>query len=215
MSEVSGMVIGNTVVALHEGIPAGSDREDVLSCLAHADDFASRYFDPKREYQNWLFRYHTRLQQRGWTLINPIQHTPQVIFDASELENVTYKIFDSVNSRRLAKLAQAAWSSLKTNRLARGFFSGGHRNGELGRMQLIPCALDANGDITLLTYCIRLTGTVDTRDFDLWTVTQREMLLRISGGVYRFDRVTYARYREDILQQLDAQGDRVMQKYPI
>lgn len=215
MSAVSGMVIGNAVIALHEEIAAGSDRDDVLSCLAHADGFASRYFDPRTEYQNWLFRYHSRLQQRGWTLINPIQHTPQVIFDASELETVTYTIFDSVKSRRLARLAQAAWSSLKTNRVAQDFFSGGDRNGELGRIQLIPCVLDANGDITLLTCCIRLTGEVDTRDFDFWTVTQREMLLRISGGVYRFDRAIYARYREEILQQLDARADRFMQKYPV
>jgi hypothetical protein len=33
--------------------------------------------------------------------------------------------------------------------------------------------------------------------------------------VYRFDRATYAGYREDILQQLDTQADRLMQKYPI
>lgn len=214
MTVAMGAVIGNGMIPLYAGI-GGSDRDDILDCLSHADGFASRAFDQKAEYLNWLFRYLTRLQQRGWGLINPIKHTPQVIFDAGELNAVSYRIFESIASRRLAGLAQSAWSSMNTNRFAQAFFRAGDRDGELVRMQLMPCVLEPDGAIMMLAYCIRLTGTVDTRDFDFWTQTRREMLLRISGGVYRFDRAEYARYRDTIREQLGKEGDRGMQFYYI
>ena len=214
MTVAKGAVIGNGMIPLYDGIGA-SDRDDILDCLSHADGFASRVFDQKMEYHNWLFRYRTRLQQRGWDLINPVRHTPQVIFDAKELNAVSYRVFESVASRTLARLAQSAWSSMSTNRPPRAFFRAADRDGELGRMQLMPCVLEPDGDIMMLAYCIRLTGTVDTRDFDFWTQTRREMLLRISGGVYRFDRQVYARFRDEIRTQLGNEGDRGMQFYYI
>ena len=214
MSAGSGAIVGTSLVSLYEGI-GPQDRDDILGSLAHADGFASRHYDQQQEYSNWIFRYQTRLQQRGWRFVNAIRHTPQVIFHPPELDSISYHVIDSAGSRALAELAQAAWSALSINRYAQTFFMTGNRNQELGRLQMIPCMLDASGEIILLVCCIRLTGTVDTRDFDFWTETRREMLLRITGGVYRFDRKVFAGYRDEIHRLLAGDADRAIRHFPI
>lgn len=39
-------------------------------------------------------------------------------------------------------------------------------------------------------------------DFDFWTSTRRDMVLRVVGGVYRFDRQVYDGYRQAIRADL-------------
>lgn len=214
MSTATGAIVGSSLVSLYDGI-GRQDREDILDCLSHAHAFASRYHDQRDDYSNWMFRYRTRLENRGCLLVSPIRHTPQVIFHSSELEAVTFNIIDSAGSRALANLAGAAWRSLKVNRHADRFFSNGSRDGELGRLQIVPCLSDSKGDVLILICAIRLTASVNTRDFDFWTDTRREMLLRISGGVYRFDRAVYAGYREQIRRQLNANSDHAIEQFPI
>lgn len=214
MNKATGAIVGSSLVSLYDGI-GRQDREDILDCLSHAHAFASRYHDQRDDYSNWMFRYRTRLENRGCILVNPILHTPQVIVQASELDAVTFDIIDSAGSRALADLAGASWHSLKVSGHAKRFFRNGSRDGELGRFQMVPCVSDANGDVLLLICAIRLTESVDTRDFDFWTDTRREMLLRISGGVYRFDRAVYAGYRALIRTQLNSNADRAIEQFPI
>lgn len=214
MSSASVAIVGSNLISLYDGV-ARQDREDILDCLSHAHVFASRYHDQRDDYSNWLFRYRTRLESRGCILVSPIRHTPQVIFHASELDSATFDIIDSAGSRALAELADASWRSMKLSQHARHFFSRGSGNGEVGRFQTVPCMSDSYGDVLMLICAIRLTETVDTRDFDFWTDTRREMLLRISGGVYRFDRAVYSGYRALIRMQLNREADRAIESFTL
>jgi hypothetical protein len=214
MKGATGAIVGSNMVSLYDGIGA-QDREDIFDCLLHADVFASQHFDPRTDYSNWLFRYRARLEVRGWTLINPIKHRPQVIFNPADLDTATIAIIQSAGDKELADLTHAAWRSMQINHHAHHFFSHGVRDGELARFQMVPCMNDPDGNVLMLICAIRLTGSVDTRDFDLWTETRREMLLRINGGVYRLDRKVYGRYREDIRKQLIGSSDRAIKQFPI
>ncbi|MFJ5298317.1 hypothetical protein ACIQAL_17500 [Pseudomonas sp. NPDC088368] len=214
MTGATGAIVGSSVVSFYDGI-SGQDRDDLFDCVLHADVFASQHFDPKADYSNWLFRYRTRLEMRGWTLINPIKHTPQVIFRPEELDAATIAIIESAGAKELAELTHAAWRSMEINHHADHFFSHSVRDGEMARFQMVPCMTDADGNVLMLICAIRLNGSVDTKDFEFWTETRREMLLRISGGVYRFDRTVYETYREDIRNQLIGSSDRSIKEFPI
>lgn len=210
----TGAIVGTSVVSVQDQIDQ-QGREDIFDCLLHAEQFASHHFDPREDYCNWLFRYRTRLEARGLQLINPITHAPKVIFETADLDAVTFDITHSVGDRALADLALASWRSMKGHLYAERFLSHGLENGELARFQVVPCTLDTQGRTQMLICAIRLTGTVDNRDFDLWTQTRREMLLRVSGGVYRFDRTVYAKYRTQIREQLLTSSDDAIQHYVI
>ena len=85
----------------------------------------------------------------------------------------------------------------------------------MGRFQMVPCVRDPSGEVLMLICAIRLTKTVEIRDFDFWTDIQREMLLRISGGVYRFNRTVYGGFREQIRAELIKNADRAISEFPI
>lgn len=214
MSPANGAIVGSSMVSLYDGVDR-QDREDLFDGLLHADTFASRHFDQRTDYDNWLFRYRTRLEHRGWLLVSPILHTPQVVFGASELDSVTFDLVASAGAQALADLVQASWRSMRVHRFADHFFDKGQRNGELGRLQMVPCMNDADSTLLMLICGIRLTGSVDMRDFEFWSETQRQMILRISGGVYRFDRATYGRYRQEIRNSLSGYADRAIEEFKL
>lgn len=214
MKGATGAVVGSNVVSLYDGINT-QDREDIFDCLLHADAFASQHFDQRADYCNWLFRYRSRLEGRGWSLINPIRHTPQVIFQAKEFDAAAFSIIDSAGARALADLARASWNAMEVHHYADHFFDRGSSDGELARFQIVPCMNQVDGTLLMLICAIRLTGSIDTRDYEFWSETRREMLLRISGGVYRLDRNIYARYRKDIRDQLSSSADRAIKAFSI
>jgi len=214
MSPATGAIVGSSLVSLYDGV-VRQDREDIFDSLLCADRFASRHHDQRRDYTNWFFRYRRRLESRGWVLKSPILHTPQVVFGPSELDSVTFDIVASAGAQVLADLVQASWRSMRVHRFADYYFDNGQRDGELGRLQMAPCMNDADGTLLMLICGIRLTGSAGMRDFEFWSETRREMLLRITGGVYRLDRTTYARYRDEIRNQLSGDAGRAIEEFQL
>lgn len=214
MNARTGAVVGSNLVSLYEGINR-QDREDIMECLLGAHVFASRHFDQRQDYSNWFFRYRTRLQSRGCVFVSPIIHQPQVITSATELDSTTFGVVRTAGSRTLAELTQAAWKGMRANDYASEFFKRGDADGVIGNIQVVPCTLEASGDINMLICSISLTGSVDIKDYDFWTETRREMLLRITGGLYRFDRTAYAPYRAQIRSELGRDFERAIRQFPI
>ncbi|MBD8119847.1 hypothetical protein IFT62_01330 [Pseudomonas lutea] len=214
MSARTGALVGSNLVSLYEGVNR-QDRENIMECLLGAHMFASRHFDQRRDYSNWFFRYRTRLQSRGCVFVSPIIHQPRVISSAAELDSSTFRVVRAVGSRILAELVQASWKGMRANEYANQFFKHGDADGVIGNVQVVPCTVEATGDINMLICSISLTGTVDIKDYDFWTETRREMLLRISGGLYRFDRTVYAAYRAQIRSELGKDFERAIRQFPI
>lgn len=214
MTGATGAIVGSSMVSFYDGI-GSQDRQDLFDCLLHADAFASQHFDLRKDYSTWLFRYKTRLEMRGWTLINPIKHEPQVIFRPEELHATTIAITKSAGAKDLTDLIHTAWRSMEINHYADHFFSNSLHDGELARFQMVPCMNDPDGNVLMLICAIQITGSVDIRDFEFWTQTRREMLLRIGGGVYRFDRQVYERYRKDIRDKLRGGSDRAIKEFSL
>jgi hypothetical protein len=104
---------------------------------------------------------------------------------------------------------------MRVHRYARHFFGGGSGITDVARFQVIPCSQEVSKEIVLLVCSVHITGHVDTRDFDFWTQTRRDMVLRISGGAYRFDRGQYARHREKIRRELGACAQSRIQHFEI
>ena len=214
MSGRTGVIVGSSVVSLFEGI-ASQDRQDILDCISHAHQFASKHFDQRADYVNWLFRYRERLNSRGCVLKYPIMQEPKVVNSPSDLDSVAFNIITSGGSDLLVAQARECWRALRVRQYASQFLGSGVGNQELMRLQLVPCMQDDAGDIALLLCCIRLTGSEEVRDFDFWTQTRKEMLLRISGGVYRFERAVFGKYRDQIRSQLTRDADSAIKEFPI
>lgn len=195
-----GAVIGESLVSLFAGI-AQQDRDDVFDCLLKADSVAGKV-SQRENFPYWVFRYGQSLEQRGFKKLSPIIHQPQVITQASELESVTFAVIDSAGSRALARQAVSSLQAVLKGGHARHFFQSNAQRSELARFQLLPCLAGHDNQLIMLVCSIQVTGYAEPPDADFWGRSRREMVLRIIGGAYRFDRTVYARMRDAVRREL-------------
>lgn len=195
-----GAIVGSSLVSVSAGI-AAKDREDLFDCLLRVDRLAG-LVSREEHFAYWTFRYGTGLEQRGCIKTGAIQHQPTVINSASALKNITFEVTRFTGSSALARQAIASLEAMQLRGLAARFFANGSGQSDLARFQMVPCLSGKTGEIVVMVCGIQLSGYADVRDYDFWTQTSREMVLRISGGAYRFDREAYARHREKIKREL-------------
>lgn len=195
-----GAIIGSSLVSVSAGITA-KDREDLFDCLLRVDRLAGQV-SRKEQFAYWTYRYGTGLEQRGCIKRGVIEHQPTVINSASALKSITFDVTRFTGSTALARQAIASLEAMQLRGLAAQFFANGSGQSDLARFQMVPCLSEKAGQIVVMVCGIQLSGYADVRDYDFWTQTSREMVLRISGGAYHFDREAYAQHRERIKREL-------------
>lgn len=207
----TGAIVGNSLVSLSAGIGM-EDREDLFDCLLRVDRLAGQV---RREehFSFWTFRYGVGLEQRGFVKTGSIVHQPTVIKSACELKRVTFDITRSVGSAALARQAIASLEAMQLRGMAGQFFTNGSGQSDLARFQIVPCVANNSAQLLVTTCGVQLTGYADVRDYDFWTQTSRDMVLRISGGVYRFDRAIYDMHRERIRRELEQAAERAVETF--
>jgi hypothetical protein len=206
-------VIGSSLVSMSAGTGA-QDRDDLFNCLLRVDRLAGQV-DRQEHFSYWTYRYGTGLEQRGFTRMASIHHQPAVINSASELKSITFDVTRQTASAALARQAIASLEAMQLRGQADRFFTNGSGQSDLARFQVVPCQSGRYGQVSVVVCGIQLTGYADVRDYEFWTQTSRDMVLRISGAVYRFDRDAYALHRERIRQELGDAAQGAVQSFEL
>lgn len=191
----------NAIITFASGMTK-EERQDALDLLMQARMFASNAYDAKVHWKSWMDRYRNRLEKHGCQLLSLITEPPRVITSADELQGIAATVVGNVGSAALADMVAFAIGSIGQTEYADRFFSNGENGGALSDFVAVPCEKTPSGDILLVVFGMNVGLSVETRDFDFWTQTQRDMVLSVVGGLYRFDRDMYAKYREAISASL-------------
>jgi len=206
-------IVGSSLVSLSAGTDS-QDRDDVFDCLLRVDGLAGMV-SREEHFSYWTYRYGTGLEQRGCVKTAAIQHQPMVINSVSALKSITFDITRDSASTALARQAIASLEAMQLRGLAGQFFTLGSGQSDLARFQVVPCVTGRQGQLSVAVCGIQLTGYADVRDYEFRTQTSREMVLRISGGVYRFERDAYAPHRERIRQELGDAARWAIDSFPL
>lgn len=213
MLNSTGAIVGNSLVSLSSGMDR-QDREDIFDCLFRAERIAGQV-SREQNFAYWTYRYGKALEQRSCEKKSSIVHQPMVIRSADELESVSFGVIQAAGSALLARQARASLQALQIHRYATHFFERVDGDSVVASFQVIPCVTASAGKVLVLLCGIRMTGRVDTRDFDFWTDSRAELVLRITGGAYQFDRDDYDRHRDAVASELGAHGERAIHTFVI
>ncbi|MEG1038592.1 MAG: hypothetical protein RSE94_01605 [Pseudomonas sp.] len=187
----------NTMITFAPSVTA-EERQDALSLLLQARLFASKAFDPRVHWKSWMDRYRNRLEKHGCQLQSLITEPARVVRSAKELKGIVAKVAGEVGAADLAEQVSNAVGQIKETGFAGRFFSKGENGGAYSEFVAVPCGKNQAGDVVLLVFAINIGLSVEVRDFDFWTETQRDMVVHVVGGLYRFDRKAYAQHRATV-----------------
>jgi hypothetical protein len=209
----TGAIVGNSLVSFSTEI-SRQDRDDIFTCLLRAERVAGKV-SRDEHFAYWAYRYGKALEQRGCLKSSSIIHEPAVITSASELEDISFGVINSAGSLLLAQQAVASLKASEFQRHGNHFFESDGEQSVTAGFQVVPCLASSGKTVTLLVCGVHIAGQVETRDFDFWTHSRREMVLRITGGAYRFDRDAYAMHRERDARQIGEAGRQAIQTFLI
>jgi hypothetical protein len=206
-------IVGNSLVSMSAGTYS-QDRDDLFNCLLRVDRLAGQV-SREEHFSYWTYRYGMGLQQRGFIRTESIDHQPTVINSASALKSITFDVTRKTASAELARQAISSLEAMQLRGLADRFFTNGSGRSDLARFQVVPCQTGRYGQVSVVVCGVQLTGYADVRDHEFWNQTSRDMVLRISGAVYRFDRDAYALHREKIRQELGNAAQGAIQSFEL
>jgi hypothetical protein len=209
----TGAIVGNSLVSLSTEI-SRQDRDDIFTCLLRAERVAGKV-SRDEHFAYWAYRYGKALEQRGCLKSSAIIHQPAVINSAAELEDISFGVINSAGSLLLAQQAVASLKASEFQRQGNQFFESDSQQSVTAAFQVVPCLMNTGKTVTLLVCGVHIAGQVETRDFDFWSHSRREMVLRITGGAYQFDRDTYAMYREKDASQIGEGSRQAIQTFLI
>lgn len=198
------VIAGKNLVSF-SGVPMSS-RGDILDMLMYADFFATQTWRPQSQWSSWIEYYRKQLGASGCRLISQIVKQPAFIKQAGELDNLGFGVTGSVRVRELMDLARRSFKAARLNEYARHFFESGSASGYYSTFQVVPCEKVGTDDILILICGLHASATVTSESMggDWWT--NREMVVRLAGGVYNFNSQAYAPHRQRIQTRLDEMG---------
>lgn len=199
-AERNAAVAGNNLFSF-SGV-ASHHRTDIMNMLMYADYYATQTWRPQSQWTSWINYYRNRLTSSGCNLKGHIVKPAMVINRASELDTISFEVVGSVRVSDLIALAQRSFRAARLNEYARHFFESGSGSGYTSAFQVVPCESVGPDEVSILVCALHASATVasDGRGGD-WRVN-REMVVRLVGGVYSFSSEAYAPHRERIRSRL-------------
>ncbi|HEX8595473.1 MAG TPA: hypothetical protein VF682_19690 [Pseudomonas sp.] len=200
-SGFEGLIAGNTLVS-YDGVPRQS-RDDIADMLMYADFFASQSYRRHEFWTSWLDYYRSQLVKVGCRLEALITKEPMVISDASELDEISFIIKGSVPVDNLIALTQRSMVMVRLDEFAESFFQYGAGSSAVNGFQIVPCVENAKtGKVHLLLCSLHVSTSVESDNRGGSWRTNREMIVRLGGGVYSFDSKAYELHRDRIRTRL-------------
>ena len=175
--------------------------------MLYADFFATQSYRQAENWTTWLNYYRSQLLASGCRLKSIIVKEPMFITDARDLDEVGFAVTGSVRVANLMALMRRSFKAARLNEFARHFFQYGAGSGGLNSFQVVPCEAVAGTDEVHILLCgLHASTRVESESRGGDWRTRREMVVRLGGGVYAFDRSAYAAHRERIRARLNAVG---------
>ncbi|WDY59891.1 hypothetical protein [Pseudomonas sp. PSKL.D1] len=175
---------------------------DVQCLLNHAESFADRSYNRHELWKSWFDHVRNRMEKHGCTRLATLEHPAQVINDFADFDDQLAPIGAGSTPAVLAALARDALGELRGTQDAKRFLERGTEDGRSSTFLVTPCQKDEDGQIHLAVYAFRMNASVEIRDFDFWSETQREIVVWNIGTAYRFDPTRFANVREQLLLDL-------------
>ncbi|MCD5989927.1 hypothetical protein KDX30_18695 [Pseudomonas sp. CDFA 553] len=202
MSEMTSSVVvaGSNLISFMAGLTR-EEKKDVSDLLRYADYFASQTYDRSELWTSWMGYYRNRLEKFS-TVKARIVKEPMVITDAEELEQITASVVGTTGSTSLARLMQHSLRTVRIDKDAQLFFQHGRGSGRLRTFQVVGCEKTPAGQILIVLCALHANAYTEVDILGLSERIQRDIVLRISGGVYELDREQYAMQRESITSKL-------------
>lgn len=202
MSEMtsSSVIAGSNLVSFMAGITR-EEKKDLSDLLRYADYFASQTYDRSEFWTSWMEYYRNRLE-RFSTVRARIVKEPMVITDAEELEQITAGVNGTAGSASLGRLMQQSLQKVRFDKDAQLFFQHGRGSGRLRTFQVVGCEKTPDGRILIMLCALHANAYTEVDIFGLSERVERDIVLRITGGVYEFHRDQYATQRENINSKL-------------
>jgi hypothetical protein len=198
------VVAGNNLLSF-SGV-SRTHRTDILDLLMYADHFATQTWRRDAQWTSWIEYYRKQFSYSGCQLKSQIVKPAMVISSASELDDISFGVTGSVRVSGLMDLARRSFKEARLNEYARHFFESGSDSGYLSSFQVVPCEGIGADDVSILICGLHARATVssESRGGD-WRLN-REMVVRLAGGVYHFNAEAYAPHRQRIQSRLQEVG---------
>lgn len=203
---VEALIVRSNMISFSQGVTA-ADQRDIADLLLYADFFATQSYRKAENWTTWLNYYRSQLIATGCSLKSTIVKEPVFITDAQDLDKLGFAVTGSVRVANLMALMQRSFKAARLSEFSRHFFQYGAGSGGLNSFQVVPCEAIAGTDQIHILLCgLHASARADSesRGGD-WRI-KREMVVRLGGGVYAFDRSAYALHRERIRARLNAVG---------
>jgi hypothetical protein len=199
--ESNALVAGNNIVSFAAGVLA-ADRVDLLDLMMYANIYAGQSYRVEENWISWMLYYRKQLEYSGCRLRSLIVKEPMVINSARELDDIGFSVKGTAQIANLLELTRRSFKAARLSEYARHFFEYGSGSGSLSTFQVVPCENLAEGEISFLVCGLHASATVmsDDRGGD-WRV-DREMVVRLAGGVYSLRRQDFSVHRERIRTRL-------------
>lgn len=195
------LVAGNNIISFAPGVSA-ADRDDLLDLMMYADLYASQSYRVEENWVSWMLYYRKQLEYSGCQLRNPIVNEAMLINSARELEDIRFSFKGTVQIAHLLELTRRSFKAAQLSEYARHFFEYGSGSGSLSTFQLVPCENLAEGEISFLVCGLHASATVISEDRGGDWRVDREMVVRLAGGVYSLRRQDFSAHRERIRTRL-------------
>lgn len=202
MNEMTSNVViaGSNLISFMAGL-SREEKKDLSDLLRYADYFASQTFDRSEFWTSWMEYYRNRLE-RFSTVRARIVKDPMVITDAEELEQIAPGVNGTIGSASLGRLMQQSLRKVRIDRDARLFFQQGRGSGRLRTFQVVGCEKTPDGRILIMLCALHANAYTEVDILGLSERVERDIVLRITGGVYELHRDQYATQRESINSKL-------------
>jgi len=197
------VVTGKNIISFAPGISL-EDREDIIDVMMYADFFSSQSYRQKTQWTSWMQYYRKQLEYSGCQLRSLLVKEPMVINSAGELDQISFGVKGSVRINNLMDLARRSFKAARLNEYARHFFEYGSDSGSISAFQVVPCERIETGDVSILICGLHASATVTSESVGGDWRVNREMVVRLAGGVYSFNGQAFAAHRERIRTRLRA-----------
>jgi len=199
--ESSSVVAGNNIVSFASEVTA-ADRADLLDLMMYADIYASQAYRREQNWISWMLYFRKQLEYSGCRFRSLIVKEPMVINSARELDDIGFSVKGNVRIGSLLELTRRSFKAARLSEYARHFFEYGSDSGFLSTFQVVPCENLAEDELSFLVCGLHASATVtsDDRGGD-WRV-DREMVVRVAGGVYSLRRQDFSAHQGRIRARL-------------
>lgn len=177
-------------------------KSDVLDILIYADFFARQAFRPNSRWVAWTTHYRKQLQFAGCQLVTRFDQLPTVINNVCELDDLSIRVKGLKGADSLEEMARRSFKAVRLRSLAQHFFHYGTGSGFQSHFQVIPCASTGEDSVSIVLCALHVsTEVVPGGLFNL--EDDREMEVRLEGGLYNFSTQAYAQNRSHIEKRLE------------